>query len=248
MNDSNGMDQEYLEKARHIISEVESGNIAAADKLVEELSRSRDKSLFQELGKLTREFHESLNSFKLDSKLTELTGTEIPDAKERLKHVIEMTDKAAHKTMNVVEDLLPLCEALDAQGEDIHSLWQRFMKRDMEPEEFRKLCKEIETYLEEQHQGTGRVKKGLTEILMAQDYQDITGQIISRVINLVSDLEVSLVKLIKDSGALMDDANRDSNTKNDKSDLDGPQIPGLESSGAVSGQDEVDDLLSSLGF
>ncbi len=248
MNDSNGIDQEYLEKARNIINEVESGNIAAADKLVEELSRSRDKSLFQELGKLTREFHESLNSFKLDSKLTELTGTEIPDAKERLKHVIEMTDKAAHKTMNVVEDLLPLCETLDAQGEDIHSLWQRFMKRDMEPDEFRKLCKEIETYLEEQHQGTGRVKKGLTEILMAQDYQDITGQIISRVINLVSDLEVSLVKLIKDSGALMDDANHDSNAKKDKSDLDGPQIPGLESAGAVSGQDEVDDLLSSLGF
>ena len=242
------MDEEYLEKARRIITEVESGNIEAADKLVEELSRSRDKSLFQELGKLTREFHESLNSFKLDSKLTELTGTEIPDAKERLKHVIEVTDKAAHKTMNVVEDLLPLCETLDEQGEEIHSLWQRFMKRDMDPDEFRKLCKEIETYLEEQHQGTSRVKKGLTEILMAQDYQDITGQIISRVINLVSDLEVSLVKLIKDSGALMEEANHDADTKNDKSSLDGPQIPGLESSGAVSGQDEVDDLLSSLGF
>jgi len=242
------MDEEYLEKARQIISEVESGNIDGADKLVEELSRSRDKSLFQELGKLTREFHDSLNSFKLDSKLSELTGTEIPDAKERLKHVIEMTDKAAHKTMNVVEDLLPLCETLDGQGEEIHSLWQRFMKRDMEPQEFRELCKEIETYLEEQHQGTGRVKKGLTEILMAQDYQDITGQIISRVINLVSDLEVSLVKLIKDSGAMMEETNRDTSNKNDKATLDGPQIPGLESTGAVSGQDEVDDLLSSLGF
>ena len=248
MNESSDVNEEYLDKARLIINEVESGNIEAADKLVEELSRSRDKSLFQELGKLTREFHESLNSFKLDSKLTELTGTEIPDAKERLKHVIEMTDKAAHKTMNVVEDLLPLCETLDGQGEEIHTLWQRFMQRDMEPQEFRNLCKEIETYLEEQHQGTGRVKKGLTEILMAQDYQDITGQIISRVINLVSDLEISLVKLIKDSGALMEDANRDSGNKDDKVSLDGPQIPGLESSGAVSGQDEVDDLLSSLGF
>lgn len=242
------MDEEYLEKARQIIDEVESGNIDGADKLVEELSRNRDKSLFQELGKLTREFHDSLNSFKLDSKLSELTGTEIPDAKERLKHVIEMTDKAAHKTMNVVEDLLPLCETLDGQGEEIHSLWQRFMKRDMEPQEFRKLCKEIETYLEEQHQGTDRVKKGLTEILMAQDYQDITGQIISRVINLVSDLEVSLVKLIKDSGAMMEETKGDTSNKNEKPTLDGPQIPSLKSTGAVSGQDEVDDLLSSLGF
>ncbi len=248
MNDISVMDEEYLEKARQIIDEVESGNIDGADKLVEELSRNRDKSLFQELGKLTREFHDSLNSFKLDSKLSELTGTEIPDAKERLKHVIEMTDKAAHKTMNVVEDLLPLCETLDGQGEEIHSLWQRFMKRDMEPQEFRKLCKEIETYLEEQHQGTDRVKKGLTEILMAQDYQDITGQIISRVINLVSDLEVSLVKLIKDSGAMMEETKGDTSNKNEKPTLDGPQIPSLKSTGAVSGQDEVDDLLSSLGF
>lgn len=248
MDDNSGINEEYLEKAHLIINEVKSGNIDAADKLVEELSRTRDKSLFQELGKLTREFHESLNSFKLDSKLTELTGTEIPDAKERLKHVIDMTDKAAHRTMTVVEDLLPLCDTLDVHGEEIHDLWKRFMKRDMEPEEFRKLCKKIESYLGEQHQGTARVKNGLTEILMAQDYQDITGQIISRVINLVSDLEVSLVKLIKDSGALMDEANRGSNEKDDKNSLDGPQIPGLETAGAVSGQDEVDDLLSSLGF
>ena len=248
MDESSSLNDEYLEKARDIISEVESGNIDEADKLVEELSRSRDKSLFQELGKLTREFHDSLNNFKLDSKLTELTGSEIPDAKERLKHVIEVTDKAAHKTMNVVEDLLPLCEALDDQGEEIRNLWKRFMKRDMEPQEFRNLCKEIETYLAEQHQGTGRVRKGLTEILMAQDYQDITGQIISRVINLVSELEVSLVKLIKDSGALMEETHSGTGNKKEKASLDGPQVPGLESNSAVSGQDEVDDLLSSLGF
>jgi len=248
LDESSSLNDEYLEKARDIISEVESGNIDEADKLVEELSRSRDKSLFQELGKLTREFHDSLNNFKLDSKLTELTGSEIPDAKERLKHVIEVTDKAAHKTMNVVEDLLPLCEALDDQGEEIRNLWKRFMKRDMEPQEFRNLCKEIETYLAEQHQGTGRVRKGLTEILMAQDYQDITGQIISRVINLVSELEVSLVKLIKDSGALMEETHSGTGNKKEKASLDGPQVPGLESNSAVSGQDEVDDLLSSLGF
>jgi len=238
--------EEYIENARQIIFAVESGNIDEADRLVGELSRNRDQSLFQELGKLTREFHDSLSSFKLDSKLTELTGTEIPDAKERLKHVIEVTDKAAHKTMNVVEDLIPLCETLDGQGEEIHSLWQRFMQRDMEPQEFRELCKEIETYLEEQHKGTVRVKSGLTEILMAQDYQDITGQIISRVINLVSDLETSLVKLIKDSGAILDETSTEK--KEDKNSLDGPQIPSIASSGAVSGQDEVDDLLSSLGF
>jgi len=238
------LSEDYLNKARSIITEVEAGNIEAADKLVEELSRSRDQSLFQELGKLTREFHEALNGFKIDSKLTTLTGTDIPDARERLKHVIDMTDKAAHKTMTVVEDLMPLCETLGSQSGDIQERWKRFMKRDMDTKESRALCDEIGVYLTEQNSGTDRVRHGLNDILLAQDYQDITGQIISRVITLVTDLETSLVKLIRESGAILEESNQAST----KDGLDGPQVPGLESSDAVSGQDEVDDLLSSLGF
>lgn len=248
MDENNQLTNSYLDKARGIIAEVEAGNIAEADRLVEELSRYRDKSLFQELGKLTREFHDALNSFRLDSRLAELAGSEIPDARQRLQHVINMTDQAAHKTMSVVEDLLPLCETLEGQGDDIKDSWARFMQRDMEPDEFRALCKEIDTFLGEQHDGTSRIRKGLTDILMAQDYQDITGQIISRVITLVSDLETSLVKLIKESGTLMDEARAGEKKKSEASDLAGPQVPGLETEGAVSGQDEVDDLLSSLGF
>ena len=238
------LSEDYLSTARSIINQVESGNIDEADKLIEDLSRKRDQSLFQELGKLTREFHEALNGFKLDSKLTTLTGTEIPDARERLKHVIDVTEKAAHKTMSVVEDLIPVCETLEGQGDDIQKRWQRFMKRDMDPKESRALCDEIGVYLAEQNSGTSRVRAGLNEILMAQDYQDITGQIISRVINLVTDLETSLVKLIRNSGAIVEESTNTSASGK----LDGPQVPGLENSDAVSGQDEVDDLLSSLGF
>ena len=236
--------EEYLSKARSIITQVESGNIDEAGKLIEEWACKREESLFQDLGKLTREFHEALNGFKLDSKLTTLTGNDIPDARERLKHVIEVTEKSAHKTMSVVEDLTPLCETLGTQSEDIHDRWKRFMKQDMDAKESRVLCEEVQVYLAEQSSGTNRMRAGLNEILMAQDYQDITGQIISRVINLVTDLETSLVKLIKDSGEILDESKQVSTV----GELDGPQVPGLESSDAVSGQDEVDDLLSSLGF
>ena len=239
------LSEDYVKTARSIISEVESGNIDEADRLIEELARNRDQSLFQELGKLTREFHDALNGFKLDAKLTELTGTDIPDARERLLHVIDMTDKAAHKTMTVVEDLMPLCDTLGNQSGDIHQRWQRFMKREMEPQESRALCDEVSVYLAEQNGGTERVRSGLNEILMAQDYQDITGQIISRVITLVTDLETSLVKLIRDSGAILEETGR---AEEAAGELAGPQVPGLESTDAVSGQDEVDDLLSSLGF
>ena len=249
MEESELISESYLDKARGIVNEVEAGNFDAADKLVEELSSSRDKSLFQELGKLTRQFHDALNSFREDSRLAEIAGTEIPDARERLQHVIQTTEKSAHKTMGVIEDLLPMCEDLDEQGNNIKELWQRFMKRDMEAQEFRELCKEIEDYLGKQHGGNDKIRSGLTEIMMAQDFQDITGQIISRVITLVSDLEVSMVNLIREGGQVMEDAKRVTGEEDDsRAKLDGPQVPGIDSEGAVSGQDEVDDLLSSLGF
>jgi chemotaxis protein CheZ len=84
---------------------------------------------------------------------------------------------------------------------------------------------------------------------MAQSFQDLTGQIIKRVITLVDDVEASLVNLVKlSSSQIAESSSDDSKQKSDKSKLEGPQIPGKETDGAVSGQDEVDDLLSSLGF
>jgi chemotaxis protein CheZ len=86
---------------------------------------------------------------------------------------------------------------------------------------------------------------------MAQDFQDLTGQIIGRVINLVSDVEDSLVEIIKIGGNRLSKSSpqkKEEEKKEEAVALDGPQVPGLESTTAVSGQDEVDDLLSSLGF
>lgn len=237
---------DYLEKARAIVTAIEAGDDAEAHRIVEELSKQRDTSLFQQLGELTRSFHEALNSFRLDTRLTELAGKEIPDARERLEYVIEMTEKSAHLTLNVVEESLPVCERMEADGKNIQESWQRFMRREMEPQEFRELCKEIDAYFDSLNSNSGMLKKGLTDILMAQDFQDITGQIISRVIRLVSDLEDSLVTLVRDSGVPVDKS--EAVSKGEKGKLDGPYVPGIESEGSVSGQDEVDDLLSSLGF
>jgi len=243
----------YLSKAKDIISLVESGDTEQADKVVEELSAKRDTGLFQELGKLTREFHDALNGFQADARITEITGTDIPDARERLQHVITMTDKSAHRTMTVIEDVLPKCELLEEQGSNIMETWRRFVQRDLEPQEFRDLCKEIEDFLERQVQGNIDVRKGMTEIMMAQDFQDITGQIISRVINLVTDLENSLVDIIREGGEVMKEKPSGKSVQGRHADdahegLSGPQVPGIEDVTSVSGQDEVDDLLSSLGF
>ena len=248
MEEDSNIKDKYLSKAEFLLAAIESGNTGAADQIIEELASVRDKSMFQEIGKLTRELHEALNSFRLDAQLTEITGKDIPDARERLQYVITMTEQSANKTLNAVEESMPVCEDMETRSKEIHERWKRFMRREMEPQEFRELCQEITEVFEQQHKGSAQVKGALTEILMAQDFQDITGQIITRVITLVSDLETSLVKLIKDSGGMLAEGNTSEKTKTERDKLDGPQVPGVKSEGAVSGQDEVDDLLSSLGF
>lgn len=238
--------QECLGMARLLIAHMEAGNTEQADRVLNELTRMREYVLFQELGKLTREFHESLNSFRGDARIAQLAGEEIPETKERLKHVITLTEEAAGKTLTVVEDAVPLCDLLGQRARDINHAWQRFTRREMEAEEFRDLSKELGGFFQELDAGMAELKSGLTEVLMAQDYQDLTGQIINRVISLVSDLENNLVNLIRISGQDMSSTKEAKN--NDKNKLEGPQIPTIKQDDAVSGQDEVDELLSSLGF
>ena len=178
-----------------------------------------------------------------------MTDKDIPDAKERLRHVIEMTDKAASRTMDVVEESLPVCDKLEQTASEIHERWDRFTRREMNPDEFRQLSRELGEFLGVLNEDIGQLKTGLNDVLMAQDFQDLTGQIIGRVINLVGDVEDSLVEIIKIGGnRLSKSSPKKKEEKQEEVALDGPQVPGLESASAVSGQDEVDDLLSSLGF
>jgi len=242
---------EYLDQARKLVAELEGGNSDEAARTIDEISKLREQALFQDLGRLTRELHDAMTGFLVDSKLSEMTDKDIPDAKERLRHVIEMTDKAASRTMDVVEDSLPLCEKLETTATEIHQRWEKFTRREMKPDEFRELSRELGEFLGFLNQDIGTLRGGLNDVLLAQDFQDLTGQIIGRVITLVGDVEDNLVEIIKIGGnrlAASNSAQQDEKQKDEGEKLEGPQVPGLETETAVSGQDEVDDLLSSLGF
>ena len=241
--------EEYLRQARKLVAELEEGNSDEASRLIDDIAKLREQALFQDLGRLTRELHDAMTGFLVDSKLSEMTDKDIPDAKERLRHVIEMTDKAASRTMDVVEESLPVCDKLEQTASEIHERWDRFTRREMNPDEFRQLSRELGEFLGVLNEDIGQLKTGLNDVLMAQDFQDLTGQIIGRGINLVGDVEDSLVEIIKIGGnRLSKSSPKKKEEKQEEVALDGPQVPGLESASAVSGQDEVDDLLSSLGF
>lgn len=242
---SDPQSNDMLSIARNLVKELEAGNQDAADEYIAELTDLRESNLFQELGKLTREFHEAMNGFRFDDKIASLAEDEIPDAKERLNYVIQKTEEAANKTLNAIEAVMPVCDDMGNSVETLGESWTKFTRRELGPDEFRALNKQLLQYFESADKSIQDVRNNLNDVLMAQDFQDITGQIIKRVINLVSDVEKSLIELIKLGGKA---TNAGAKKKSDPGELEGPQVPGMESDGAVSGQDEVDDLLSSLGF
>jgi len=245
-------DDESLAQARQLVAELEAGNSDEASNLLDDLARRRDSGLFQELGKLTRELHDALNGFQLDSKISSLAEHDIPDAKERLNYVITMTEQAAHRTLNAVEESLPIAEELQKRAVELHDKWARFRRKDMDVNEFRALVPEIDSFLDLTSGHATKLNSSLSDVLMAQDYQDITGQIIRRVINLVKDVEDNLVGLIRISGQRMAPAEKvaakSGALSEELSRGIGPQVPGVDHADVVNSQDDVDDLLSSLGF
>lgn len=242
------VDKEMLSIATELVKALESGDSTAADNCIADLTDLRESNLFQELGKLTREFHEALNTFRFDDKIASLANEEIPDAKERLNFVITKTDEAANKTLDAVEAVMPMCDKIEETVAGLDSSWGRFTRRELKPEEFRVLSKDLQQFFSDAKQSIGDIHANMNEVLMAQDFQDITGQVIKKVIVLVADVEKSLVDLIKLGGASQMESPEGKKKDKDKGGLDGPQIPGMEADDAVSGQDEVDDLLSSFGF
>lgn len=216
---------------------------------LDDIMALRDSTLFLELGKMTREIHESIMNFRMDSRITDLAHTDIPDAKDRLEYVITMTEKAANTVLGVVERGTPVAEKLIEQSARLTSQWQKFRRREMGPDELRTMGQDVENFLAESSTMMTELLSGFTEVLMAQDFQDLTGQIIRRVINLVNEIEANLVQLIRIQGEnyVRDDKKEKTAAAGDTK-LEGPQIPGKESSDVMRGQDDVDDLLASLGF
>jgi chemotaxis protein CheZ len=243
--DSLVITDDNIQRMKALISYMEDGNEEQAGKSLDEIVRIRESGLYTELGKLTRDLHDSLNGFQVDTRFNAIANEEIPDAKERLNHVIEMTAKAADTTLGVIEDSLPICGELCDEAIKLNSELKNFKKKEMSVEEFRKFLIALNTFLDDSIEKNGKLKDKLNEVLMAQGFQDLTGQIIKRVILLVNEVEDKLVGIIKVAGATM---TKDEPEKEDKIKAEGPHIPEIDKGDFVSGQDEVDDLLSSLGF
>lgn len=218
---------------------------AEAMRMLDEFVKGHEASLFQEIGKLTRQLHDALSSFSVDGRIVDLAQNEIPNAKERLKYVISITEQAAQKVINAIEDSVPISVDMHRASANLLEKWTKFTRREMDVGEFRLMSREIEGFLGAATDDADRIHRSLNEMLMAQEYQDLTGQVLKQVIDLVADVESNLVNLIKITGGKFTAGAQPLIKEETKT---GPHVPGVNDTGRVNGQDDVDDLLSSLGF
>lgn len=237
-----------LDEAKALVSALEAGDNESANQILVGVTNPEQKELFAEIGKLTRQLHDSLTNFQLDPKIANLATDDIPDAKERLNYVMSMTEQAANKTMDAVDSSLPLADKINNDIATLKPEWDKLMQRQLELGEFKSLCYALNDFLQVAEKDAAQIHLYMTEIMMAQDFQDLTGQVIKRVIELVKEVEDSLIHLLTVFGEPSKESINEVEAIDDNNGVEGPIIDAENREDAVSNQDEVDDLLSSLGF
>ncbi len=244
------------EHTKSLVESVEAGDFTSAIQHVQNLSDVRDQSLYREIGRLTRGLHDSIKNFEIaisdKDADPDADESKMADASDRLDYVIQSTNNAANKTMDLVEETIPVVDDLKSEAAELSVEWGKLLRREMEVSEFRQLYKKIDVFLKKVDGSSNTMSSNLSNILLAQDYQDLTGQVIQKVIKLVKGVENDLVDLVKMAG-LVERISGIENTQEvtDTADVllaEGPIVDAEEREDVVTSQDEVDDLLSSLGF
>ena len=196
------------------------------------------EALLARVGQMTRSLHDSLRGLDFD-KLAARAAHDIPDARDRLDYVARMTEQAAQKVLNATEAASPLQERIASGARSLSQQW-----RDAPGGNAGAMALAAPTlaYLEQTVGDSETTRQQLMDIMMAQDFQDLTGQVIRKVTELAHGLEQQLVQLLVDYAP--GDLKRETNTGL----LNGPQINPNASPDIVADQTQVDDLLESLGF
>jgi len=221
-----------------------STDISLEPPLAFEADLSQD--VHRRIGALTRQLHDSLNGLGLTDKVKVWAG-ELPDAKSRLSYIARLTGDAAEKVLNSVDQAKAHHDHIAAETRRIGDLIVK--------DPVAAVAKgHVMNFITDVEEATREIDKNLTDIMMAQDFHDLTGQVIAKVVNLAADIEAQLVVLLIQTAPTDNvakfSAPIDSLTSDPISSLvlSGPVVNPEGNPDVVSGQSEVDDLLASLGF
>ncbi|GLS04932.1 protein phosphatase CheZ [Chitiniphilus shinanonensis] len=211
---------------------------AAIAKSMEELSEPA-RSMFSHIGQLTRKLHDTLRELGLDKSL-ERAASQIPDARDRLSYVATMTEQAADRTLNALDAARPLQDGIANNARSLASDWDKLFASQLSVDEFKALVEKTRTHLNTTAVHSDQINAQMLEIMMAQDFQDLTGQVIKKVLTMSKEMEAQLLEFLL--------AFSPQGLKHDDSLLNGPVVNTEGRTDIVTNQQQVDDLLESLGF
>lgn len=198
------------------------------------------EQLVNRIGHLTRQMREGMRELGLDKSIARAAEA-IPDARDRLSYVAQMTERAAERALNAIDVAQPIQDSLAKQAVELGQRWDGWFASPVELSDARELVKDTRSYLAEAPKQAGATNAQLMEIMMAQDFQDLTGQVIKKMMDVIQDMETQLLQL------LIDNAPPEKRQEAGQGLLNGPQIK-IGNADAVADQGQVDDLLASLGF
>jgi chemotaxis protein CheZ len=200
------------------------------------------EGVFNQIGQMARALHNTLGQLGYD-KLLEKTVSALPDAKDRLAYVANLTEQAACRVLNATDIASPLVDDIENSSKVLGARWDKVFANEMSSAEFKKLAAETRDFLNQKlPEKTQATHAQLTEIMMAQDFQDLTGQVIKKVVSLAQELESGLMNVLVQ---VMPETKR---TEEVASLMNGPVVNTEGRTDIVVNQEQVDDLLDSLGF
>jgi chemotaxis protein CheZ len=197
--------------------------------------------VINQVGHLTRTLHDSLRELGYDKNLEKAAAT-IPDARDRLNYVAVLTEQAAERVLNATEAAQPVVEKIEVESKQLAEDWQKLFDKQLDVEQFKNLVTRTHAFLVEVPKQTKATNAYLMEIMMAQDFQDLTGQVIKKIVDVTQQMERQLVEL------LLENPPSTANPDTYSSLLNGPVVNAEGRTDVVTSQDQVDELLESMGF
>lgn len=203
---------------------------------------SQQEAVFNRIGQMARSLHDTLGLLGYD-KVLEKTISALPDAKDRLAYIANLTEQAACRVLNATDVAVPLIDDIKNGAQTLGARWDKLFANQIGADEFKELAAETRAFLNnELPQKTKATHAQLTEIMMAQDFQDLTGQVIKKVVSLAQELESGLMSV------LLEVVPETKRTEEVTSLMNGPVVSAEGRTDVVVNQEQVDDLLDSLGF
>ncbi len=197
--------------------------------------------VFNRLGSMTRELHDTLRELGYERALEDAAKA-IPDARQRLAYIVQMTEQAASRVLNATEIAKPIQDGLRDQSQALAGRWDKVFANQLSPADFKALAADTHRFFHAMPDQVAATNTQLTEIMMAQDFQDLTGQVIRKVVELAQKLEQQLLSV------LLESAPPEIRVEAPDGLLNGPVVNGEGRTDIVHSQAQVDDLLESLGF